>query len=158
MKLDQLILVSNDNRATQAPFEERVLQASQENQHRLIDIRSSIVAMQQNSSFPAEANPQTMHNPPQTIWINRSLQLEQCNQEVQLALSLQTPRGSRPACNNWCSCACHYRRSFSVLSTLSVGYSGIAFFTAIRKRVFGVPEQPCALYSISPHGLFLEQS
>ena len=128
LRLEQLIFVSNDDRASQALIEDRVLQASQENQHRSIDSANSIVTMQQTSSTPTEANAQTAHS--STTGINSPPDSEQNTQEVQLALSLQYPRGSRSSCSNWCSCACHIRRSRSVLSTLFVGYSGLPFFTA----------------------------
>ena len=120
--------MSNDNRASQALFEDRVIRASQENQHRLNDIGNSLVTMQQTSSTPVEASPQTAHI--STTGINRPPEPEQYTQEVQLALSLQYPRGSRSTCSDWCSCACHVRRSRSVLNTLFVGYSGLPFFTA----------------------------
>lgn len=126
--LDLLIFVSNNNRASQALSEDRVLRASQETQHRLIDIGNSIVKMRQKSSTPMDVNPQTAHS--STTGVNGPPESEQYTQEVQLALSRQYPRGSRSTCSNWCSCACHIRRSRSVLNTLFVGYSGLTFFTA----------------------------
>lgn len=84
--------------------------------------------MQQTSSTPVEANPRAAHS--STNGVNGPPESEQYTPEVQLALSLQYPRGSRSGCSNWCSCACHIRRSRSVLNTLFVGYSGLPFFTA----------------------------
>ena len=128
VQLDQLTFVSNNNRASQALFEDKMLRASQENQYRISDIGNSLVTMQQTSSTPIEANPQTAHS--STTEVNGPSEPEQYSQEVQLALRLQYPRGSRSICSNWCSCACHTRRSRSVLNTLFVGYSGLPFFTA----------------------------
>ena len=60
--LDLLIFVSNNNRTSQALSEDRVLRASQETQHRLIDIGNSMVTMPQTSSTPMDVNPQTAHS------------------------------------------------------------------------------------------------
>ena len=95
-----------------------------------IDTDNPIVKMQQTASTSIEAHPQTMSSSSQTTGIIRSPEVEQNTQEVQLALTLQYPRGSRSTCNNWCSCACHIRRSLSFLNTLFIGYSGLPFFTA----------------------------
>ena len=85
LRLDQLIFVSNGNRANRALSENRVLRASQENQHRLIDIANSIVMMQQTSSTSIEANPQTGCS--STTGINGTPNSEQYAQEVQLVHS-----------------------------------------------------------------------
>ena len=77
--------ISNGNRANQALSEDRVLRASQENQHILIDTGNSIGTMQQTSSTPIEADSQTVHS--STTGINGPPNSEQYTQEVQLVHS-----------------------------------------------------------------------